>query len=91
MVAYYIASELEKEKISKIHFIERSSILQTTVFLRDRANDLGLCLSQEVSFFTKYRGFAISSHGWENIKEWKVNEFVVPKNDDSTILCPLRA
>lgn len=42
-------------------------------------------------FFTKYRGFAISSHGWENIKEWKINEFVVPKNDDSTILCPLRA
>lgn len=42
-------------------------------------------------FFTKYRGFAISSHGWKNIKEWKINEFVVPKNDDSTILCPLRA
>ena len=66
LVAYYIASELEKEKVSlsrKFILLRDQAFFKLHFFSEDRANDLGLCLSQEVRFFSKYRGFAISSHG----------------------------
>ncbi|VDI04715.1 Hypothetical predicted protein [Mytilus galloprovincialis] len=58
--------------------------------LLDRANDLGLCISQEVKLLPNGDGFLFSHTVGKTLGKGKVNEFSILRFDD-TLICPVKA
>ncbi|CAG2246538.1 unnamed protein product [Mytilus edulis] len=71
-------------------FLRDQAFFKVQYFSGDRANDLGLCISQEVKLLPNGDGFLFSHTVGKTLGKGKVNEFSILRFDD-TLICPVKA
>ncbi|XP_071177955.1 uncharacterized protein [Mytilus edulis] len=71
-------------------FLRDQAFFKVQYFSGDRANDLGLCISQEVKLLPNGDGFLFSHTVGKILGKGKVNEFSILRFDD-TLICPVKA
>ncbi|CAG2211261.1 unnamed protein product [Mytilus edulis] len=71
-------------------FLRDQAFFKVQYFSGDRANDLGLCISQEVKLLPNGDGFLFSHTVGITLGKGKVNEFSILRFDD-TLICPVKA
>ncbi|XP_062580551.1 uncharacterized protein LOC134242478 [Saccostrea cucullata] len=92
-ISKYIASQLENPELSlskRYVLLRDQAFFKIQFFSGDRAHDLGLSLSQEVIILGDGKGLMFSHTVGKTLGTGKVNEFMVPRVEES-LLCPVMA
>ena len=92
-ISSFISCQLENRTLSlskRYVLLRDQAFFKIQFFSGDRAHDLGLSLSQEVTILKDGKGLMFSHTVGKTLGTGKVNEFVVPSVDES-LLCPMLA
>lgn len=90
-LSLYFSDQLSKKDLTvgnRYVYLRDQAFFKVLFYSGDRANDLALCLSQEVKKLSDEKGYLLSHTVGKTLGNGHVNEFVLPKVQNQ-VICPV--